>query len=65
MCLIVGMEMIEGGYVTVSVEKWMRRYSKRSFKKFDLLLRNDKKVCIIDWKFSHERADERIKRSQF
>jgi hypothetical protein len=45
--------MIENDYITISVEKWMRRYTKFKYKKFDLLLRNEKKVCIIDWKFSY------------
>ena len=30
----------------------MRKSTVKRFKRFDLLLRNDDKVCIIDWKFS-------------
>jgi 5-methylcytosine-specific restriction endonuclease McrBC regulatory subunit McrC len=56
----VGKEMIEGGYLTISSEKWMRKFSQKKFKKFDLLLRNKSKVCIIDWKFSRVNADEKI-----
>lgn len=52
--------MIEGGYLTISSEKWMRKFSQKKFKKFDLLLRNKSKVCIIDWKFSRVNADEKI-----
>lgn len=49
--------MIEGGYVTISSEKWMRKFSAKRFKKFDLLLRNSNRVCVIDWKFSRVNAD--------
>ena len=30
----------------------MRKSTVKRFKRFDLLLRSDEKVCIIDWKFS-------------
>lgn len=58
--MIIGREMIEGGYVTISSEKWMRKFSAKRFKKFDLLLRNSNRVCVIDWKFSRVNADEKI-----
>lgn len=57
--------MIEGGYVSLSVEKWMRKFSKKSFRRFDLLLRKHKKVCIIDWKFSRDEANDKIKTKMF
>ena len=44
--------MLEGKYMTITSEKWMRKSTVKKFKRFDLLLRNDDKVCIIDWKFS-------------
>ena len=37
----------------------MRKSTIKKFKRFDLLLRNDDKVCIIDWKFS--RVDAQYK----
>lgn len=52
--------MIEGGYITISSEKWMRKFSEKKFRKFDLLLRNQKKACIIDWKISRQNADHKI-----
>lgn len=43
----------------------MRRVTQKKFKRFDLLLRNDEKVCIIDWKFSKADANEKIGRKEF
>lgn len=59
-CFIIGKEIIEGKYVTMSSEKWMRKSTKKKFKRFDLLMRNDDKVCIIDWKFSRFDANYKI-----
>lgn len=64
-CLVVGREMVEGGYSAFSVEKWMRKYSKARFKRFDFLLRGDRRVCIIDWKFSRNNADRCISSTNF
>ena len=38
----------------------MRKSTVKRFKRFDLLLRNDDKVCIIDWKFSKVDAHYKI-----
>lgn len=38
----------------------MRKSTVKKFKRFDLLLRNDDKVCIIDWKFSKIDAEYKM-----
>lgn len=43
----------------------MRRSTKKKFKRFDLLLRSDHKVCIIDWKFSKVNANQKITAASF
>lgn len=57
--------MIEGGYTIISSEKWMRKFSEKKYRRFDLLLRNRKKACIIDWKISRVDADKKIADSIF
>jgi hypothetical protein len=51
-CYIVGKEILENDYQTISVEKWMRKNTIKQFKRFDLLMRNQQKCSIIDWKFT-------------
>jgi len=43
----------------------MRKKTKKSFKRFDLILRNENKICIIDWKFSRISAHEKINTRAF
>jgi hypothetical protein len=60
---IVGREMLENGFETMSAEKWMRKSTEKKFKRFDLLLRNENRCKIIDWKFTKLVAEEKIKGS--
>lgn len=60
-CYVVGKEMLENDYQTISSEKWMRFTTEKRFKRYDLLLRNEVKSGIIDWKFSKLVAEEKIK----
>jgi 5-methylcytosine-specific restriction endonuclease McrBC regulatory subunit McrC len=39
----------------------MRKTTEKRFKRFDLLLRNEDKSGIIDWKFSKLMAEQKIK----
>ncbi len=43
----------------------MRKKSRKSFKRFDLILRNQDKICIIDWKFSKIKANQKINTRAF
>ena len=43
----------------------MRKSTVKQFKRFDLLLRNEESVCIIDWKFSKVNADQKINTAMF
>jgi hypothetical protein len=61
LCYVVGKEMLENDYQTISSEKWMRYTTEKKFKRYDLLLRNEEKSGIIDWKFSKLVAEEKIK----
>ena len=58
---IVGKEVLEEDYQTMSVEKWMRKATIKEFKRFDLLMRNQHQCAIIDWKFTMLDAKEKIK----
>lgn len=60
---IVGREILENGFETMSAEKWMRKSTEKKFKRFDLLLRNENRCKIIDWKFTKLVAEEKIKGS--
>lgn len=48
----------------MSVEKWMRKFTEKKFKRFDLLMRSERKCSIIDWKFTRLDAEEKIKGAQ-
>ena len=39
----------------------MRKVTIKEFKRYDLLLRNQEKCCIVDWKFTRLHANEKIK----
>ncbi len=39
----------------------MRKATVKKFRRFDLILRHENKVCIIDWKFSRLGAEEKLK----
>lgn len=43
----------------------MRKSTEKKFKRFDLLMRKEDKVCIIDWKFSKTEANEKIMTGAF
>ena len=60
-CYIVGKEVFENDYQAMSVEKWMRKVTIKEFKRYDLLLRNQEKCCIVDWKFTRLHAFDKIK----
>jgi hypothetical protein len=49
----------------MTAEKWMRKTTKKQFKRFDLLLRNFDKCCIVDWKFSKITAETKINSKAF
>lgn len=40
-CYIVGKEILENDYQTMSVEKWMRKVTEKKFKRYDLLMRSE------------------------
>lgn len=65
MRLIVGKEVVANDYWIMSSEKWMRKKTEKVFKRFDLILRNENKICIIDWKFTKNKADEKINKKAF
>ena len=58
---IVGKEMLENDYETITSEKWMRKATEKSFRRLDLVLRNKEKCCVLDWKFTRLEAKEKIK----
>jgi hypothetical protein len=60
-CYIIGKEILENDYQTISVEKWMRKFTEKKFKRYDLLMRSEHKCAIIDWKFTRLDAEEKIR----
>lgn len=42
----------------------MRRCTKKLFKRYDLILRNENQVCVLDWKFSMLTSDKVIARKK-
>lgn len=60
-CYILGKEILENGFQTISVEKWMHKTTVKKFKRLDLVLRNEECCCILDWKFSRVDAEEKIR----
>ena len=58
---IIGKEVLEEDYQTISVEKWMRKATIKEFKRYDLLMRNQTKSVIVDWKFTIYDAKEKIR----
>lgn len=43
----------------------MRMSTVKDFKRFDLIMRSENKICIIDWKFTDRKADEKIRARDF
>lgn len=44
----------------MTAEKWMRKTTQKKFRRLDVVLRNEIKCCIIDWKFSQSSAENKI-----
>ncbi len=60
-CYIMGKEILQNDLQTVSVQKWMRKYTEKKFKRYDLLMRAEHKCSIVDWKFTRLDAEQKIK----
>ena len=60
---IIGKEYLENDYQIMSGQKWMRKFTEKKFKRIDLILRNEHKCLIIDWKFTRLHAKQKIRGS--
>ena len=60
---IIGKEMFENGYNTITSEKWMRKVTEKKFRRLDLVLRNKEKCGVLDWKFTRLEAKQKIRGS--
>ena len=63
---IIGLEMVQGGYEEIATEKLFEVTNPLeddhfNFNRLDLLLRNEHKVLVIDWKFTFQKAKDYIR----